>query len=113
MAEPDPVTQERIARNDDAFRRANRRIAAVASGLPLEKAPFICECADPRCTAIVGLSQDEYAEIRASPRRFFCVPDHLEAAEGMARVVTERDGYLVVEKVGHAGEVAEQLDRSA
>jgi hypothetical protein len=38
------------------------------------------------------------------------VPGHQTAAQGFGVVVEERDGYLVVEKVGRAGEVAEALD---
>jgi hypothetical protein len=105
-------TEERIARNDAVFREANERIeqAAVAIGVENGPFPFICECADRECTEILLLELDEYAAIRANPRRFLAVPGHERQAGGAAKVVESHDGYDVVEKVGHAGEVAEQLD---
>ena len=76
--------------------------------------PFICECADPTCSEIVPLEIDQYEEIRANPRHFLNIPGHQAAAQGVAVVVTERDGYVIVEKIGHAGDVVEALDgRSA
>lgn len=103
--------EERIARNDVAFREANERIGAAAGLYDLHTPiPFICECADPTCTEIVTLKLEEYEEIRADSRRFLNIPGHEKAAQGAAVVVTERDGYVIVEKVGHAGEVAEALD---
>ena len=53
---------------------------------------------------------EQYEEIRADSRRFLNIPGHEKAAQGAAVVVTERDGYVIVEKVGHAGDVAEALD---
>lgn len=105
----DPLTQERIARNDALFRDANEKLrdAAVDYGVGEGAAPFICECADPRCTEVVLLELPAYAEIRSSPRWFLNIPGH-EVAES-AGVVARRDGYLIVEKLGHAGEVAERL----
>ena len=107
----DRLLEERIAKNDAAFRDANERIGAAAGLYGLESPiPFVCECADPACTEIVTLPLEEYEEIRKDSRRFINVPGHEAAAKGAAVVVTERDGYVIVEKVGHAGEVAESLD---
>jgi hypothetical protein len=105
-------TEERIARNDAAFRDANERIeqAAAEIGVANGPLPFICECADRECTEIVLLELDEYAAIRANPRWFLAVPGHERRAGGAAKIVESHDGYDVVEKVGHAGEVAERLD---
>jgi hypothetical protein len=71
--------------------------------------PFVCECADRGCSELVRLDLDEYEEIRANSRHFLSAPGHL-AAEGAAVVVAERDGYVIVEKVGHAGDIVEALD---
>jgi hypothetical protein len=107
----DRLTEKRIARNDATFREANEQIGAAAGIYGIEEAvPFICECADPACSEIVLLELRQYEEIRADSRHFFNVPGHEAAAHGAAVVVEKRDGYVIVEKVGHAGEVAEALD---
>lgn len=72
--------------------------------------PFICECANPTCSEIVQLELSEYEEVRADSRHFFNVPGHQAAAQGAAAVVAERDGYVIAEKTGHAGDVVEALD---
>lgn len=107
---------ERMADNQSAFRSANERIEASAEGMGLvgRPVPFICECSDPTCTEIVRLMLAEYEQIRSGPRRFFCAPGHQEPAvsAGAAVVVDNKEGwggsYVVVEKVGEAGEIAEE-----
>src|SRR4051812_40640203 len=108
---PDRRTQEQVAKNDATFRDANARIAATADRLELEdeRVPFLCECADTECFALVRMRLDEYRHVRSSPRWFVNAPGHQAAARGLARVVEQHRGYLVIEKVAHAGEVAEQL----
>jgi hypothetical protein len=107
----DRLMEKRIARNDATFRDANERISAAAGTYGFETAvPFICECADPACSEIVPLELPQYEEIRENSRHFLNVPGHEAAARGAAVVVEERNGYVIVEKIGHAGEVAEALD---
>jgi hypothetical protein len=108
---PDRLTEERIARNDALFRDANERIGRFAAEHQLrdDPVPFICECADRTCHAIVKLRLGEYEHVRSNPRWFLNVPGHQVAARGAATVVERHDEYVVVEKVGHAGEVAEEL----
>ena len=108
---PDRLTEERIARNDAIFRDANERIGAFAAEQELadETLPFICECADMSCHEIVKVRLDAYREVRSNPRRFLNAPGHQVAALGTAPVVERHSGYFVVEKQGHAGEVAEEL----
>jgi hypothetical protein len=102
---------ERVARNDATFRAANERIRAAAEALDttIRLVPFICECADERCVDVVRLELGEYREIRSNPRWFVNVPGHETAARGWVEVVATRDGYVIVEKVGRAGEVVEEL----
>ena len=107
----DRSLEERIARNDATFRAANERINAAAGAYDMETSvPFLCECADPTCVEIVGLELDQYEEIRADSRHFLNVPGHQRSAQGAAVVVAERDGYVIVEKIGHAGDIVEGLD---
>jgi hypothetical protein len=107
----DSLMEERIARNQATFRDANERIHAAAGVYAVDMpVPFICECANPTCSDVVPLELREYEEIRSDPRRFLNKPGHQAAAQGAAIVVDERNGYVIVEKVGHAGEIAEALD---
>jgi hypothetical protein len=108
----DRQTEERIASNDALFRELNERVRASAKSIGIESGdvPFICECADRTCTAVVVLDLDRYAALRENPRRFLTAPGHERLDEGTAVVVEKHTGYVVVEKTGHAGEVAEQLD---
>jgi hypothetical protein len=106
------TTQARIAQNESTFRAANERIELAAERAPvlLGKIPFICECPHLSCLETVALTAVEYEDVRAHARRFFCVPGHQLAAlsVGAATVVEERDGVVVADKIGVAGEVAEQ-----
>jgi hypothetical protein len=98
--------------NQATFRDANERINTAAGVYAVDiPVPFICECADPTCSEIVRLALGEYEEVRADPRHFLNVPGHQSAAQGAATVVEEREGYVIAEKTGHAGEIVEALDK--
>lgn len=99
-----------MARNDARYREANERIEAAAENYSVSgPIPFICECADPRCTAVVMLTLQEYERIRAEPTHFLNLPGH-ELADGHVRVVRRQPGHLVVEKLGRAAEIVRKLD---
>lgn len=106
------TSAERVARNDATFRDANEAIRARASHLSsdMELVPFICECADLRCTKILRLTLDEYEAVRAHGRRFLMAPGHSDAAGEHGRIVAEQASYVVFEKTGRAGELAGELD---
>lgn len=59
---------------------------------------FLCECGDRRCGAELQLTIDEYAYVRAHPRRFAVVTGHEVMCA--ARVVESGDRYTVVETAG-------------
>lgn len=112
--ETDDRTRVRIAENQATFRDANERIEAAARELEIGgEVPFICECADAACTEIVQLRLGVYAEVRQHERRFFTVPGHerLSVETGAGTVVGERAGYVLVDKVGIAGEIAADRTR--
>ena len=69
---------------------------------------FRCECARLGCNRLVELTVREYEEIRSHPRRFVVLPGH--EMTGVETVVATRPGYVIVEKLDQAGEVAEQSD---
>jgi hypothetical protein len=106
--------EERLAQNEALFRQVNERLkeVAVATGTFDSGPEFVCECADETCTQRIRLSIAEYEQLRANPRRFVVVSGHDESAD-VERVVAERRGYRVVEKVDDAGEVAEREDPRA
>lgn len=106
------MNAEQVARNDALYRDANERIERAAEAHDFgEQIPFICECADPSCTDIVPLTLNEYEEIRASPVHFFNVPGHEVRNQAHLQVVLRRPGYVIVEKIGRAGEIARAHDR--
>ena len=101
---------ERVARNNDIFRRANEEIHEAAGTLGFDAPiPFLCECTNERCTAVVRITAADYAEIRSHPRHFVTAPGHQADADGHERVIERSDGYETTEKVGEAGEIAEEL----
>jgi hypothetical protein len=105
------LSAERIGRNDAIFREANEGIIKIAAaGEELQQPlPVICECADPACRDIILMTPAEYGAVRSDPRLFLNVPGHESASQGWGQVVERHDDYVVVEKVGPAGDVAEQL----
>lgn len=107
----DTKTAERVARNDATFRDANEKIREAAEHYELvDRIPFICECADERCREIIQLGRSEYEDVRRDPRWFLNAPGHHVAAQGWALVVDDRGEYVIVEKIGRAGEIAANLD---
>ena len=105
------LTLVRIAENQSAFRAANERIetGAEQAGI-LVAVPFICECPRRRCTEIVRMTLDQYEHIRTNPVRFFTIPGHqdISVEAGAAQLAEERDGYILVDNIGVAGEVARE-----
>ena len=55
----------------------------------------------------MSLTRVEYEHVRAAGNRFFVISGHEAAVE---QVVETRAAYLVVEKNGHAGIVADLAD---
>ena len=114
MTEDVDPTAERVARNDAAFREANERIAGFSHALEREDPlPVLCECADPRCTNVVLLTHAEYEELRRHPTWFVNDLGHVVNGRGWARVVSENERFAVVEKLGEAAEIVEELDPRA
>jgi len=62
----------------------------------------------PACSAVLLIQVSVYEAVRDHARRFLIVPGHQR--EGLERVVEEHADYVVVEKRGEAGEVAEETD---
>jgi hypothetical protein len=75
-----------------------------------EDAPvaFCCECSSLGCGHLIELSLRDYERVRANPRRFVVAVGH--NASEIESIVEEAGGYLIVEKTGEAGRVAEATD---
>ena len=103
----------RVAENQSTFRRANEQIEEtaqeLADSLTLQRIPFLCECAEARCTNIIQLTLAEYADVRAGPRRFAVAPGH-EVASADELVIGRSDRFTTVEKVGEAGRIVAESD---
>ncbi len=102
---------ERAARNQSLFREVNEKIEAVSRDETSTFHVFSCECADTGCTESISLTLEEYEHIRDTSTHFLVRPGHVYS--DVERVV-ETDGegarYELVEKLGEAGELADQLD---
>ena len=112
MSSPDPAMARRIAENEARFRDANEKIEGAFERLEpnTHSIPFVCECGRPDCFQIVRLTFEEYERVRQHPRHFACAPGHQITGEGLGRVVQETSSFVISEKTGLAGAVAEDLD---
>jgi hypothetical protein len=87
-----------VAQSEATFRYANDRLRETYRAFGAEEhfVPFICECADVRCTRVMMLTLHEFEEARAHPGRFLLLPGH-ELLE-LELVVDERERFQLVEK---------------
>jgi hypothetical protein len=101
---------DRAARNEALFRRVNERVEEVSQAFEeiLDTADFFCECAEIGCMEKIRMKIAEYEQLRAESTHFAVKPGH--EVPQTERVVARRTGYLVVEKIGQAGERADELD---
>ncbi len=105
--------QERAGENESRYRNLNERMephnaAHVWVDPPMPD--WVCECASTECMKPVRLTFAEYEAVRAEPTRFFVLPDEEHLSLAVERVVERNERYWVVEKIGEAAEVSEQLD---
>jgi hypothetical protein len=99
MASPADRALELVAQRQARRRGFNDRLMALQS--PEAVMPFRCECGLIACGAAIQLSAGEYDEVRADPRRFAVLADHvLPDAE---RVLERRRGWVIVEKLAGPG----------
>jgi hypothetical protein len=104
-----PHEQEEVARNEILFREVNERIVEVADAeRPEDDVIVLCECGQPDCLLQLDVPVLTYREVRDHEARFLVHPEHVERE--IEHVVLGEPGYLIVEKTGAAGELAEELD---
>jgi hypothetical protein len=98
---------ERAARNEEVFRRVNRRIEEGAEQHAVSGSqPFLCECSRVSCVETIEIPPERYAAIIRERYHFVVIPGHEEPR--VERTVRNEGDFLVVEKVGEA---REQIDR--
>ena len=103
------VREERLAHNEVLFRTVNEAIEQKAIELGgLDGYEFICECSSSGCFDRVVLTLAEYEHVRQEGAWFFVTPGHQNIEVEL--VVETKPAYLVVEKDGAAGAVAELED---
>jgi hypothetical protein len=101
--------QRRAAANEATIRDVNEGIERGQwPGEEDTPVGFRCECARLGCNRLIELTVREYEEIRANPRRFVVIPGH--EFPDLEIVVEARQGYIIVEKLDQAAEVAERHD---
>ena len=101
----DEQRKRRMAQNEALARRINDRIEYQRPRNGELADTFICECVRADCGGTLDLSIGEYARVRSHPRRFVVAPGHEEPA--IESTVEVHPGYVVVEKRGEAGRIAE------
>ena len=103
-----PLWEQRAARNEALFREVNENIARLETryGASTTQAVFICECSRDSCTEHIDVDEETYRRVREHPRRFIILPGHVD--DMVESVVETHPGFLIVEKTGAAGDVAEQ-----
>ena len=100
--------EQRAARNEALFREVNENIARLEErhGTTSPGPVFLCECANAECAEQLQVGADAYERARQEPRRFLVIPGHEDSR--LEKFVETHDEFLVVEKTGAAGLVAEQ-----
>jgi hypothetical protein len=101
----DDQRKRRMAQNEALARRINERIEYQRPRNGELADNFVCECVRVDCDGVLDLSIEEYVRVRIHPRRFVVLPGHEEAA--VESIVEVHPGYVVVEKRGEAGRLAE------
>jgi hypothetical protein len=102
---------------DDAQRTAQREVISkdvndrLVEGLGIEAdgtVSVLCECGRDRCDEWLSVSAEDYASTQDDDTLFVVAVGH-ELPE-FERVVERNAAYLVIDKVGRAGEEADRLD---
>ena len=102
---------ERAVRNEDLFRQMNERLHVLEElDRPRERLErLMCECTAIDCTRLIELLAAEYLAVREHGARFVVFPGDEHVNPQIERVTARHQRYWVVEKLGDAGDLAEQL----
>jgi hypothetical protein len=99
-------SEARAAENEVIFRNANQEIERRRAELDVPGlTPFLCECEEESCKALIFLSQEEYADARTKPNWFILAPGHKFRS---GTICSSTDRFILVEKDGLAKAIAER-----
>jgi hypothetical protein len=106
------LDQRRAAKNQSLFRDVNERVNDInkAHDLWVTLSDWFCECPAHKCTTRIALTPQQYEAVRANPTHFMVAPSREHLVPDVERVIKRRERYWVVEKLGEATAVAEQLN---
>jgi hypothetical protein len=101
---------ESVALTEAAFRIANERMASweerrAGDG---KAESYFCECAFAGCREEIRLSREQYDAVRAEPRRFFVLHEHI--IEDLETELERYEGYSVIEKPAMLAPLLEDTD---
>ena len=100
---------ERIAKNETVLRATNRELeqAVEEEGARLDQLiEVLCECGRQGCGGVIRMTVGDYDRAHSQADRFVVLRGH-ENTE-IEKVVEERPGYVVVDKIGEAEDIAEE-----
>jgi hypothetical protein len=100
---------ERVAKNETAFRAANRELERAdqeAGAGPDQQIEVLCECGRPGCDGLITLTVADYDSVHSQADRFVVLRGH--ESPDIEKVVDERTGYLVVDRFGEAEDIAKR-----
>jgi hypothetical protein len=101
--------KDEAARNEILFREVNERIVAIGDPTrPDDAVVVLCECGQPDCLLQLDVPAAKYAEVRGHGARFLLFAEHVDAR--VEEIVHREPGFVVVEKIGAAGLLAEKTD---
>jgi hypothetical protein len=88
----------RVEKNEQTFRAYNERREQFEKAVlgEDELAPFVCECADTSCWAVMALSVEEFEAAHDCENHYSVVPGHVMPE--FERVVERHDRYWIVAK---------------
>jgi hypothetical protein len=105
--------ETRAANNQSLFRAGNERLkefnAEWVGKVPL-RGEWVCECANDSCFQHIEMTSSEYEGVRQDGARFFVAPSDEHVWPDVERVIERHDDYWVVEKTGHAQDMARSAD---
>ena len=100
----------RATTNQALFRGVNEQIEGVAQTVQgTGMLDFVCECAHNNCVERIEMTHSEYETLRRVPTHFAVRQGHELA--GVEEIIDRRDRYIVVAKIGVAGQTAMKLDQ--
>jgi hypothetical protein len=94
----------RKADNEAIFRVVNEEIEKLGVAHRQDRIEIVCECAVLGCSEPIRISMAAYQEARGDPRNFIVAPGHTDPS--IEIVIAETDDYMVVQKIGEAGDEA-------